>query len=135
MSDLLCFDYLWLFNVIRLFIMQMCSSLVSPDAASVSFSEGFWAALGGKKDYQSSVTLQRTVKPPRLFGCSNKTGRFIVSLHRKHQQSFHHLRFTVVQLEDHHGCRVAEFVTCFLFTTYDGFYMPVSSWYGFFLVS
>ncbi|XP_070689028.1 scinderin like a [Pempheris klunzingeri] len=38
---------------------------------------GFWAALGGKKDYQTSKTLQRTVRPPRLFGCSNKTGRLI----------------------------------------------------------
>ncbi|XP_023272273.1 gelsolin-like [Seriola lalandi dorsalis] len=37
----------------------------------------FWAALGGKKDYQTSRTLQKTVKPPRLFGCSNKTGRLI----------------------------------------------------------
>uniref|UniRef100_A0A7N8WTL7 Scinderin like a n=1 Tax=Mastacembelus armatus TaxID=205130 RepID=A0A7N8WTL7_9TELE len=39
---------------------------------------GFWAALGGKKDYQTSKTLQRIVKPPRLFGLSNKTGRLIV---------------------------------------------------------
>uniref|UniRef100_A0A7N8WWS4 Scinderin like a n=1 Tax=Mastacembelus armatus TaxID=205130 RepID=A0A7N8WWS4_9TELE len=38
---------------------------------------GFWAALGGKKDYQTSKTLQRIVKPPRLFGLSNKTGRLI----------------------------------------------------------
>lgn len=40
---------------------------------------GFWTALGGKKDYQTSVALQKTVKPPRLFGCSNKTGTLIVS--------------------------------------------------------
>ncbi|KTF80905.1 hypothetical protein cypCar_00012653 [Cyprinus carpio] len=38
---------------------------------------GFWTALGGKKDYQTSKSLQKTVKPPRLFGCSNKTGRLI----------------------------------------------------------
>uniref|UniRef100_A0A671KAG6 Macrophage-capping protein n=1 Tax=Sinocyclocheilus anshuiensis TaxID=1608454 RepID=A0A671KAG6_9TELE len=38
---------------------------------------GFWSALGGKKDYQTSKSLQKTVKPPRLFGCSNKTGRLI----------------------------------------------------------
>ncbi|XP_008276815.1 scinderin like b [Stegastes partitus] len=38
----------------------------------------FWAALGGKKEYQTSKSLQNTVKPPRLFGCSNKTGRLIV---------------------------------------------------------
>uniref|UniRef100_A0A8C2ZKF5 Scinderin like a n=1 Tax=Cyclopterus lumpus TaxID=8103 RepID=A0A8C2ZKF5_CYCLU len=37
----------------------------------------FWKALGGKKDYQTSLALQKTVKPPRLFGCSNKTGRLI----------------------------------------------------------
>ncbi|XP_040895476.1 scinderin like a [Toxotes jaculatrix] len=37
----------------------------------------FWAALGGKKDYQTSKTLQSTVRAPRLFGCSNKTGRLI----------------------------------------------------------
>uniref|UniRef100_A0A667YWA2 Scinderin like a n=1 Tax=Myripristis murdjan TaxID=586833 RepID=A0A667YWA2_9TELE len=38
---------------------------------------GFWSALGGKKEYQTSKSLQRMVKPPRLFGCSNKTGRLI----------------------------------------------------------
>uniref|UniRef100_A0AAY4B285 Gelsolin-like domain-containing protein n=1 Tax=Denticeps clupeoides TaxID=299321 RepID=A0AAY4B285_9TELE len=40
---------------------------------------GFWSALGGKKDYQTSRTLQKVVKPPRLFGCSNKSGCLIVS--------------------------------------------------------
>uniref|UniRef100_A0A6Q2X4P3 Macrophage-capping protein n=1 Tax=Esox lucius TaxID=8010 RepID=A0A6Q2X4P3_ESOLU len=40
--------------------------------------DGFWLALGGKNEYQSSKSLQKTVKPPRLFGCSNKTGRLIV---------------------------------------------------------
>ncbi|KAG7488266.1 hypothetical protein MATL_G00032300 [Megalops atlanticus] len=39
---------------------------------------GFWSALGGKKDYQTSRSLQKMVKPPRLFGCSNKTGRLTV---------------------------------------------------------
>lgn len=39
---------------------------------------GFWSALGGKKDYQTSRNLQIMVKPPRLFGCSNKTGRITV---------------------------------------------------------
>ncbi|XP_074506882.1 scinderin like b isoform X1 [Sebastes fasciatus] len=38
----------------------------------------FWSALGGKKAYQTSKSLQNTVKPPRLFGCSNKTGRLSV---------------------------------------------------------
>ncbi|XP_030607200.1 scinderin like b [Archocentrus centrarchus] len=38
----------------------------------------FWSALGGKKDYQTSKSLQKAVRPPRLFGCSNKTGRLVV---------------------------------------------------------
>lgn len=38
----------------------------------------FWSALGGKKEYQTSKTLRNVVKPPRLFGCSNKTGRLTV---------------------------------------------------------
>ncbi|MBN3284555.1 GELS protein, partial [Polyodon spathula] len=49
---------------------------------SVEIAEGkepaaFWAALGGKKEYQTSKSLQNSIKPPRLFGCSNKTGRLI----------------------------------------------------------
>ncbi|XP_049444451.1 scinderin like a [Epinephelus fuscoguttatus] len=39
--------------------------------------DDFWKALGGKAEYQTSKTLQKTVKPPRLFGCSNKTGNLI----------------------------------------------------------
>uniref|UniRef100_A0A672J4Z6 Adseverin-like n=1 Tax=Salarias fasciatus TaxID=181472 RepID=A0A672J4Z6_SALFA len=38
----------------------------------------FWSALGGKKEYQTSKSLRNMVKPPRLFGCSNKIGRLIV---------------------------------------------------------
>ncbi|XP_020494303.2 adseverin [Labrus bergylta] len=40
----------------------------------------FWAALGGKGAYQTSERLesQTLPHPPRLFGCSNKTGRFII---------------------------------------------------------
>uniref|UniRef100_UPI003AB00659 scinderin isoform X3 n=1 Tax=Centroberyx gerrardi TaxID=166262 RepID=UPI003AB00659 len=40
----------------------------------------FWAALGGKAEYQTSARLENQIMthPPRLFGCSNKTGRFIV---------------------------------------------------------
>ncbi|KAG8014034.1 Gelsolin [Nibea albiflora] len=41
-------------------------------------SADFWSALGGKKEYQTSKSLQNVVKPPRLFGCSNKTGRLDV---------------------------------------------------------
>ncbi|KAG5856632.1 adseverin [Anguilla anguilla] len=40
----------------------------------------FWAALGGKKEYQTSQRLERQTitHAPRLFGCSNKTGRFTI---------------------------------------------------------
>uniref|UniRef100_A0A3B4DAN9 Gelsolin-like domain-containing protein n=1 Tax=Pygocentrus nattereri TaxID=42514 RepID=A0A3B4DAN9_PYGNA len=48
------------------------------DVAEGKEPAGFWTALGGKKEYQSSKTLQKTIKPPRLFGCSNKTGRLVV---------------------------------------------------------
>ncbi|XP_026801974.3 scinderin like b [Pangasianodon hypophthalmus] len=48
------------------------------DVAEGKEPAGFWAALGGKKEYQTSTTLKNTIKPPRLFGCSNKTGRLTV---------------------------------------------------------
>ncbi|XP_062342788.1 adseverin [Osmerus eperlanus] len=39
----------------------------------------FWTALGGKSDYQTSTQLEsKDSPPPRLFACSNKTGRFII---------------------------------------------------------
>ncbi|KAG8443076.1 hypothetical protein GDO86_011772 [Hymenochirus boettgeri] len=40
----------------------------------------FWSTLGGKKSYQTSPLLETHLEdhPPRLFGCSNKTGRFVV---------------------------------------------------------
>ncbi|XP_015275092.1 PREDICTED: adseverin [Gekko japonicus] len=40
----------------------------------------FWKALGGKKEYQTSAQLltESEDHPPRLYGCSNKTGRFII---------------------------------------------------------
>ncbi|XP_012879446.1 PREDICTED: adseverin [Dipodomys ordii] len=42
--------------------------------------EEFWSSLGGKKDYQTSPLLETQAEdhPPRLYGCSNKTGRFII---------------------------------------------------------
>ncbi|XP_074524428.1 advillin [Halichoeres trimaculatus] len=43
--------------------------------------EEFWELLGGKAPYASDKRLQQTVldHQPRLFECSNKTGRFIVT--------------------------------------------------------
>ncbi|MBN3314922.1 ADSV protein, partial [Atractosteus spatula] len=40
----------------------------------------FWKALGGKKEYQTSDLLESSSisHPPRLYACSNKTGRFII---------------------------------------------------------
>lgn len=45
-------------------------------------ADEFWAALGGKTKYQNSEGLESETMthPVRLFGCSNKTGRFIVSI-------------------------------------------------------
>nr|XP_045720977.1 scinderin [Mirounga angustirostris] len=42
--------------------------------------EEFWNSLGGKKHYQTSPLLETQAEdhPPRLYGCSNKTGRFII---------------------------------------------------------
>ncbi|XP_062979609.1 scinderin [Elgaria multicarinata webbii] len=42
--------------------------------------DDFWRALGGKKKYQTSAQLltESEDHPPRLYGCSNKTGRFII---------------------------------------------------------
>lgn len=42
--------------------------------------ENFWKALGGKKEYQTSKSLKNesATHPIRLFGCSNKTGTFVI---------------------------------------------------------
>uniref|UniRef100_A0A8C2AQ78 Scinderin like b n=1 Tax=Cyprinus carpio TaxID=7962 RepID=A0A8C2AQ78_CYPCA len=48
------------------------------DVAEGKEPGGFWSPLGGKKEYQTSSALRNMVKPPRLFGCSNKTGRLMV---------------------------------------------------------
>uniref|UniRef100_A0A7N6BSQ9 Macrophage-capping protein n=1 Tax=Anabas testudineus TaxID=64144 RepID=A0A7N6BSQ9_ANATE len=56
-------------------------SLLGGSATNVSEGKepaDFWTALGGKKEYQTSKSLQNVVKPPRMFGCSNKTGRLSV---------------------------------------------------------
>nr|AAO63152.1 gelsolin [Anableps anableps] len=59
---------------------QYVASLLGGTTTEVDESKepaGFWSALGGKKEYQTSRTLQNIIRPPRLFGCSNKTGRLI----------------------------------------------------------
>uniref|UniRef100_A0A8C6RSK5 Scinderin n=1 Tax=Nannospalax galili TaxID=1026970 RepID=A0A8C6RSK5_NANGA len=42
--------------------------------------EEFWNSLGGSGDYQTSPLLETQAEdhPPRLYGCSNKTGKFII---------------------------------------------------------
>ncbi len=42
--------------------------------------EEFWAALGGKGEYASNKWLAQELPnyPPRLFQCSNATGKFTV---------------------------------------------------------
>ncbi|XP_064165454.1 gelsolin-like isoform X2 [Anguilla rostrata] len=43
-------------------------------------ADEFWEALGGKAEYRTSSRLKDRMEahPPRLFACSNKTGRFII---------------------------------------------------------
>lgn len=61
---------------------QLCGILgVSPSELSEGGEDGgFWDALGGKADYRTSSRLKDKMNahPPRLFACSNKTGRFII---------------------------------------------------------
>ncbi|KAM4027135.1 scinderin [Anomaloglossus baeobatrachus] len=42
--------------------------------------DDFWSSLGGKTSYQTSELLgsQLADHPPRLYGCSNKSGRFVI---------------------------------------------------------
>ncbi|XP_071380443.1 scinderin like a [Centroberyx affinis] len=56
------------------------ASLLGGNPTEVAESKepaGFWSALGGKKEYQTSKSLKKMVQSVRLFGCSNKTGRLI----------------------------------------------------------
>ncbi|XP_039544199.1 gelsolin-like [Pimephales promelas] len=61
---------------------QLCDILgVSPSDLSEGGEDGsFWDSLGGKVDYRTSARLKDKMNahPPRLFACSNKTGRFII---------------------------------------------------------
>ena len=59
--------------------------VISPGRDPVKVMEGnepqeFWDALGGKTEYGSGKWLQQVVPtyPPRLFQCSNASGRFNV---------------------------------------------------------
>ncbi|XP_049576801.1 scinderin like a [Syngnathus scovelli] len=49
------------------------------EVAETKEPDNFWKVLGGRKDYQTSLVLQNTkVWQPRLFGCSNASGRINV---------------------------------------------------------
>ncbi|XP_061895170.1 gelsolin-like [Entelurus aequoreus] len=49
------------------------------EVAETKETASFWSALGGKKPYQTSLVLQTAVvRLPRLFGCSNASGRLTV---------------------------------------------------------
>ena len=59
--------------------------VISPGQNPTRIMEGheskeFWDALGGKTEYGSGKWLQEVVPtyPPRLFQCSNASGRFKV---------------------------------------------------------
>ncbi|GAA6215657.1 advillin-like [Lates japonicus] len=65
---------------------KQVSSVIGKNGSEELVAEGqepieFWELLGGKAPYASDKRLQQTVldHQPRLFECSNKTGRFIVT--------------------------------------------------------
>uniref|UniRef100_UPI00398F422C scinderin n=1 Tax=Pristiophorus japonicus TaxID=55135 RepID=UPI00398F422C len=62
---------------------QYLTSVLKYKATRINEGEepdAFWNSLGGKKEYQTSALLQSSTDDyqPRLFACSNKTGRFII---------------------------------------------------------
>ncbi|XP_029466978.1 gelsolin isoform X1 [Rhinatrema bivittatum] len=62
---------------------QALLSILGVQASSIAEgreTDDFWAALGGKAAYRTSSRLKDRLNahPPRLFACSNKTGRFII---------------------------------------------------------
>ncbi len=61
------------------------AAAVSPGREPVKVTEGgepehFWTSLGGKTEYASTKWLEEITPtyPPRLFQCSNASGRFKV---------------------------------------------------------
>uniref|UniRef100_T1IZM9 Gelsolin-like domain-containing protein n=1 Tax=Strigamia maritima TaxID=126957 RepID=T1IZM9_STRMM len=60
------------------------SNLISPDVPSTIIKEGeesndFWEALGGKSDYKRGFQMpEMPMLPPRLFQCSDVSGKFKV---------------------------------------------------------
>lgn len=50
--------------------------------------EDFWNELGGKTEYQNSPELQDGVKEPRLFHCSNATGKYEVCFSEYQERSY-----------------------------------------------
>uniref|UniRef100_A0AAR2ITR4 Gelsolin n=1 Tax=Pygocentrus nattereri TaxID=42514 RepID=A0AAR2ITR4_PYGNA len=64
----------WLYRLQNLIFMHCCFFVF------FSHADDFWAALGGKAAYRTSTRLKDKMDthPPRLFACSNKTGRFII---------------------------------------------------------
>ncbi|KAJ8379724.1 hypothetical protein SKAU_G00005020 [Synaphobranchus kaupii] len=61
---------------------QLCDILgvSASELAEGGEADDFWEALGGKAEYCTSLRLKDKLDthPPRLFGCSNKTGQFTI---------------------------------------------------------
>ncbi len=89
-----------------------CTYTLQPHFCNLSLTcvaADFWAALGGKTEYQTSERLesQTMTHPLRLFGCSNKTGRFIVSIWStllKHRWFIFMLLLYCIVLEANYRC-------------------------------
>lgn len=88
---LCCFFQVFSMIGILVYTFQDCKSGM-PNVSFVIFFKGaFWKALGGQTEYQTSKWLESKsiIRPPRLFACSNKTGRFIVSIQHIKSEGFH----------------------------------------------
>jgi hypothetical protein len=58
--------------------MRLKINRVQTDVSEGKEPEGFWSALGGKAEYPSTKELVEGARHPRLFQCSNASGRFVV---------------------------------------------------------